>query len=511
MPATESLTLPVLGMTCASCQHHVEEALRSTAGVESARVDLIANRASVVFDPAVAAPASTARGHSRRRLRRRPSPRRRFFFARHRRTQTQPEADAKLGHAHRRSRRHAAGHAPGNRDGRARPRPHAHLALALCASAGSAALVSAGSHGGHRRLGRPRHLLERHPRPAPRNHQHEHPGQPGNGRGLCSTPPTPPSGPRPAARSTSTRFCSFSDFCCWAKPRSPRQTPRPGRARFALPPAPRHRPPHRRRRSKPLSRSKKFNPATAFWSFPASASRWTQPFWKAAPRWTNPCSPANPRRCRASPAAASSPARSTTTAPSPAALSRWARPRCWRRSPAWFEQAQCSRAPMERLADRASSIFVPIVLALAAITFAAWLLAAHSLPLALANTVAVLVIACPCAMGLAVPAALTVAVGRGAQLGILFKGGEALERLSPSRCNRPRQNRNPDRRPTRAGRQFILLARTTPKTICSAWPPQPRSDRTIPWPTPSSMPRGRGICLAARGRRTDSPRPRPHR
>jgi len=93
-------------------------------------------------------------------------------------------------------------------------------------------------------------------------------------------------------------------------------------------------------------------------------------------------------------------------------------------------QAQSSRAPMERLADRASSIFVPVVLSLAVVTFAVWLIAAHSLPLALANTVAVLVIACPCAMGLAVPAALTVAVGRGAQLGILFKGGEALERLT---------------------------------------------------------------------------------
>jgi Cu+-exporting ATPase len=93
------------------------------------------------------------------------------------------------------------------------------------------------------------------------------------------------------------------------------------------------------------------------------------------------------------------------------------------------EQAQGSRAPMERLADRASSIFVPVVLGLALVTCAAWLIATHSLPLALANTVAVLVIACPCAMGLAVPAALTVAVGRGAQLGVLFKGGEALERL----------------------------------------------------------------------------------
>ena len=94
------------------------------------------------------------------------------------------------------------------------------------------------------------------------------------------------------------------------------------------------------------------------------------------------------------------------------------------------QQAQGSRAPMERLADRASQIFVPIVLALAALTFLVWLIATHSLQMALASTVAVLVIACPCAMGLAVPAALTVAVGRGAQLGVLFKGGEALERLA---------------------------------------------------------------------------------
>jgi len=94
------------------------------------------------------------------------------------------------------------------------------------------------------------------------------------------------------------------------------------------------------------------------------------------------------------------------------------------------DQAQSSRAPMERLADRASAIFVPVILALALVTFLGWSLAAHSVAAAIANTVAVLVIACPCAMGLAVPAALTVAVGRGAQLGVLFKGGEALERLA---------------------------------------------------------------------------------
>ena len=94
------------------------------------------------------------------------------------------------------------------------------------------------------------------------------------------------------------------------------------------------------------------------------------------------------------------------------------------------EQAQRTRAPMERLADKASGIFVPVVLGLAVVTFLAWIVTTHSLQMAMASMVAVLVIACPCAMGLAVSAALTVAVGRGAQLGVLFKGGEALERLT---------------------------------------------------------------------------------
>jgi P-type Cu+ transporter len=94
------------------------------------------------------------------------------------------------------------------------------------------------------------------------------------------------------------------------------------------------------------------------------------------------------------------------------------------------QQAQGSRAPLERMADRASAVFVPTVLGIATLTFGIWALATQSLQTALSTAVAVLVIACPCAMGLAVPAALTVAVGRGAQLGVLFKGGEALERLT---------------------------------------------------------------------------------
>jgi Cu+-exporting ATPase len=101
-----------------------------------------------------------------------------------------------------------------------------------------------------------------------------------------------------------------------------------------------------------------------------------------------------------------------------------------------LSQAQSSRAPMQRLADRASAIFVPTVLALAALTFTAWSIALNTgshhegfaRPLAIA--IAVLIIACPCAMGLAVPAAITVSLGRAAQLGLLIKGGEALERLA---------------------------------------------------------------------------------
>jgi len=95
-----------------------------------------------------------------------------------------------------------------------------------------------------------------------------------------------------------------------------------------------------------------------------------------------------------------------------------------------MRDAQGSRAPIQHLADRISAIFVPVVLSLAVVTFVVWYVAADAAPAvrAFAAAVAVLIIACPCAMGLAVPTAVMVATGRGAELGVLIKGGEALQR-----------------------------------------------------------------------------------
>jgi Cu+-exporting ATPase len=93
------------------------------------------------------------------------------------------------------------------------------------------------------------------------------------------------------------------------------------------------------------------------------------------------------------------------------------------------EEAQGSKAPIQRLADRISAVFVPAVMGVAAATFAIWLLFGPepAFTFALLNTVAVLIIACPCAMGLATPTSIMVGTGKGAESGILIKGGEALE------------------------------------------------------------------------------------
>ena len=99
---------------------------------------------------------------------------------------------------------------------------------------------------------------------------------------------------------------------------------------------------------------------------------------------------------------------------------------------ALVEEAQGSRAPIQRLADRVAAVFVPIVLVIAAATFVGWwwLGPEPALVHALTNAVAVLVIACPCAMGLATPTAIMVATGRGAEYGVLIRSAAALERLS---------------------------------------------------------------------------------
>ena len=95
-----------------------------------------------------------------------------------------------------------------------------------------------------------------------------------------------------------------------------------------------------------------------------------------------------------------------------------------------MRDAQGSRAPIQQLADRISAIFVPVVVAIAALTFVTWVLVAQEPVRAMAVAVSVLIIACPCAMGLAVPTAVMVATGRGASLGVLIKGGEALQRAA---------------------------------------------------------------------------------
>ncbi len=93
------------------------------------------------------------------------------------------------------------------------------------------------------------------------------------------------------------------------------------------------------------------------------------------------------------------------------------------------EEAGGSKAPIARLADKIAGIFVPVVMSIAAVTFLAWMLAGQGLEFSLTCAISVLVISCPCALGLATPVAIMVGTGRGAQMGVLFKNAEALENL----------------------------------------------------------------------------------
>lgn len=93
------------------------------------------------------------------------------------------------------------------------------------------------------------------------------------------------------------------------------------------------------------------------------------------------------------------------------------------------EDANATKAPIARLADKVAGIFVPVVLVIAAVTFAAWMIFTGDVNEALTAAVAVVVISCPCALGLATPVAIMVGTGKGAEMGVLFKNAEALENL----------------------------------------------------------------------------------
>lgn len=93
------------------------------------------------------------------------------------------------------------------------------------------------------------------------------------------------------------------------------------------------------------------------------------------------------------------------------------------------EEAQSSKAPIQKLVDKISGIFVPVVIIIALLSFLGWYAASRNLFLALTSAVSVLIIACPCALGLATPTAIMVGTGKGSKMGILFKNGEIFERI----------------------------------------------------------------------------------
>ena len=93
-------------------------------------------------------------------------------------------------------------------------------------------------------------------------------------------------------------------------------------------------------------------------------------------------------------------------------------------------EAGASKAPIQKLADKVAAVFVPVVVTLALITFAVWLIVTHDLAQAVNFGVSVLVISCPCALGLATPVAIMAATGRGASMGVLYKNAEALQRAA---------------------------------------------------------------------------------
>ena len=130
------------------------------------------------------------------------------------------------------------------------------------------------------------------------------------------------------------------------------------------------------------------------------------------------------------------------------------------------ERAQSSKAPIQRTVDKVASVFVPAVVALAIATFVGWKLAGAGFEPALIDAISLLVVSCPCALGLATPAAVAVGMGAGARSGILVKDASALDLARKIRDDRFRQDGHSDERPSRRlrdvrARRRLLGAATT--------------------------------------------------
>ena len=153
-------------------------------------------------------------------------------------------------------------------------------------------------------------------------------------------------------------------------------------------------------------------------------------------------------------------------------------------------QAQAGKAPVQRLADRVSAVFVPAVLVIAAATLAGWLASGASPDAAFTAAVAVLIIACPCAMGLATPTAILVGTGRGAQLGILIKGPEILE--STRRVDTVVLDKTGTITVGRMTLTGVVAAPGCSRPSCSGWPPWSNPRPSIR--SPPRSPRARAIA-----------------
>ena len=160
----------------------------------------------------------------------------------------------------------------------------------------------------------------------------------------------------------------------------------------------------------------------------ARRSRRTASSSRASPQWTSRCSRASPHRSTSCPATQSPARPSTRSDASSCARRKVGEETALAQIARLVAEAQSGKAPIQRLVDRVSGVFVPIVLVLSLATLVGWLVVTGDATDAFSASVAVLIIACPCALGLATPTALMVGTGRGAQLGILIKGPEVLER-----------------------------------------------------------------------------------